>query len=107
MQVTVPKTSSLVGVTLQDAALRQRFDSVLLGVKRGKGRPDGQFRDLVIAGGDILVFDAGKASIIDGPDFTSVFTEVHEIKAGLAKEYIIEVQISVRRAGGQAERAGT
>ena len=78
----MPKVSPLVGTTLASAALRQRYDSVLLGIKRGKSRSDGQFKDLELKAGDILLLDAGKAADIHGASFTSDFSDIHEVKAG-------------------------
>lgn len=78
----MPKTSSLVGLSLSVAAFRQRYDSTLLGVKRGKGRPDGQFKDLEIKAGDIFLLDAGKGTDTQGVEFNTVFSDIHDVKAG-------------------------
>lgn len=94
-QVTVPNTSPLVGKSLSSAALRQRHDSTLLGVKRIKSRTDDQFQELQLRANDILLLDVGKSGDINGEDFVSEFSEIHEIKAGIAKEYITEVQVTV------------
>ena len=95
VQVTILTTSDLVGLSLEHAAFRESFDSVLLGVKRSKARADAQFKDLTIAAGDIFILDAGKAADIDSPEFIASFSEIHEIKAGAPKEFIVEVKIVV------------
>lgn len=84
----------LVGLDLLSANLGQLHGITVFGYQRRKDRKDGPFSDFVIAAYDVLVIDAGTASDITGEAFLLDFKDIHEIKAGLAKEYILEAVVT-------------
>ena len=86
----VQPSSSLVGTPLLSANLAKNHGVTAYGLGRLRDRKDGPFSDYIIAANDILILDAGIASDITGSTFLSDFTDVHEIKAGLARVYILE-----------------
>jgi uncharacterized protein with PhoU and TrkA domain len=97
--VSVQPTSSLVGTPLLSANLGPGIS--VYGVGRGKARKDGPLSDHIIAANDILILDASNGSDITGSAFKSDFKEVHEIKAGLAKVFIIQAYVTGGDVAGQ------
>lgn len=64
VQVTLLKTSELVGQNIRKANFRSRFNAAVLAVKRHSGREPGRLGDVVLQPGDILILSAP-------PDFGS------------------------------------
>ncbi len=80
VQVEIPPTSSLVGVSLSVPRLRSLHGIDVLGIKRGNNRKDGPIGDVALQPKDILILDAGKGADITGLGFNNDFADLHELK---------------------------
>lgn len=101
VQVTIPKESDVVGLTLAQANFRERFHSGVVGVGRRGHDGDGPFSNHVIKAGDVLVLDCGKDVSIETGTLAEAFTHIHSIKEGLAKEFLLETLITSNALAGK------
>ncbi|GFH22081.1 uncharacterized protein HaLaN_19489, partial [Haematococcus lacustris] len=94
VQVTVSPISPLIGMTIAKAAGNLRaLDVAVLGVQRGATRTDGLFNDITLVAKDVLLLDAGKAAELESTEFTAAFTDIHPLKDGLNKQFIVGFRV--------------
>ncbi|KAG2432791.1 hypothetical protein HXX76_008526 [Chlamydomonas incerta] len=93
VQVTLTKTSDLVGRTVREVSWQGRFGLIPVAIQRGNGREDGRLNDVVLAAGDVLILDTTPHFDEARDDFKSNFEKLRFVKDGAAKEFVIGVKV--------------
>eukprot|EP00892_Ulva_mutabilis_P000905 jgi/Ulvmu1/10815/UM069_0051.1 len=107
MQARVsPDAHDLIDVSVRDANFRAKFHAAIVSIRREGVTLDGKMGDVVLRGGDELLFDCGDDFDAASPIVAANLTKVSAVESAAGQEFMVSFEV-LGKGGRKASHGST